>query len=299
MLGFNCQLVFASFAPSQFWGTFAQRKPGADGSKRDLDVDLLYGGARALNRAMADFCAHDRRLLPVGFLPLDVPELAEREIEEAVHLGCRTVWIPATAAGDKAPSHPALDGVWARLQDANMPFMLHIGAGPIPIERAWLNNGLKATDFLGGGETVHAKDFMVLHAPSELFLSARRVLDGTLERFPRLRGGCIEQGAMWVVPWLKRLDAAQEAFVRTEPALALPMRASEYARRQLRFTAFPTEPLGWMIEQAGPDLFLFSSDYPHIEGGRNPLKRFESTMKDVDEDAKDKFYARNFSDMMG
>ena len=53
-----------------------------------------------------------------------------------------------------------------------MPFMLHLGAGQIPIEPAWLNNDLKTTDFLGGGETVRAKDFMLMHAPSELFLSA-------------------------------------------------------------------------------------------------------------------------------
>ena len=289
MLGFHCQLVFASIAPGQFWGSFAQR---------EHDADMLYGGARALNRAIVDFCAHDKRLLPVGFVSLDVPERAEREIEEAIRLGCRTVWIPATAAGDKSPTHPDLDGFWARLQDANMPFMLHIGAGQIPIEAAWLNNGLKATDFLGGGETVRAKDFMLMHVPSELFLSAM-VLDGTFEKFPRLRGGCIEQGAMWVVPWLKRLDAAQESFVRTEPALALPMRASEYARRNLRFTPFPTEPVGWMIEQSSADLFMFSSDYPHIEGGRNPLKRFETSMPNTDEDAKDKFYARNFADLMG
>ena len=125
------------------------------------------------------------------------------------------------------------------------------------------------------------------------------VLDGTLERFPRLRGGCIEQAAMWVVPWLKRLDAAQEAFVRTEPGLALPMRASEYVRRQLRFTPFPTEPLNWLIEQAGDELFLFSSDYPHIEGGRNPLRRFESTLQGVSDETRDRFYATNFNDLMG
>jgi uncharacterized protein len=289
MLGFDCQLVFASIAPGQFWGSFAQR---------EHDTELLYGGARALNRAMVEFCANDRRLLPVGFVPLDVPELAEREIEEAVRLGCRTIWIPAGPAGDKSPSHPALDGVWARLQDANMPFMLHIGAGQLPIDAAYRNNGIESRDFLGGGENLRARDFMLMHAPSEIFLTAM-VLDGTFEKFPRLRGGCIEQGAMWVIPWLKRLDAAQNSFVRTEPALALPMRASEYARRNLRFTPFPTEPVGWMIEQAGADLFMFSSDYPHIEGGRNPLKRFETSMPDTGEEAKDKFYARNFTDLMG
>jgi hypothetical protein len=52
MLGFNCQLVFASIAPGQFWGSFAQR---------EHDAELLYGGARALNRAMVEFCAHDKR----------------------------------------------------------------------------------------------------------------------------------------------------------------------------------------------------------------------------------------------
>ena len=59
---------------------------------------------------------------------------------------------------------------------------------------------------------------MVLHHPPETFLACM-VLDGVFEKFPRLRGGCIEQGALWVVPWLRRLDIAQETFQRTEPAL--------------------------------------------------------------------------------
>ena len=50
---------------------------------------------------------------------------------------------------------------------------------------------------------------------------------------------------MWVVPWLKRLDIAQATFQRTEPALKLPLRASEYIRRQVKFTPFTTEPVGW------------------------------------------------------
>jgi uncharacterized protein len=62
------------------------------------------------------------------------------------------------------------------------------------------------------------------------------VLDGTLEQFPRLRGDGIEEGAMWVVPWLKRLDAVQEIFVGTEPGLALPLHASEYVHRQLLYS---------------------------------------------------------------
>jgi predicted TIM-barrel fold metal-dependent hydrolase len=44
---------------------------------------------------------------------------------------------------------------------------------------------------------------------------------------------------------------------------------------------------------------LFSSDYPHVEGGRNPIRRFESSMRDVSTRAKQRFYGDNFVDLMG
>jgi predicted TIM-barrel fold metal-dependent hydrolase len=125
------------------------------------------------------------------------------------------------------------------------------------------------------------------------------VLDGIFEQFPGLRGGCIEQGAMWVIPLLKRLDLAQDAFQKTEPALHLKMKASDYVRRQLKFTPFATEPTGWLIDQGGENLFLFSTDYPHPEGTRDPLDRFERSLTGTSEAAKERFYSRNFAEMMG
>jgi len=182
--------------------------------------------------------------------------------------------------------------------------MLHVGAGQIPgvghrpMPDEYRNNGRgEKTGWLGGGEDLDSKDFTILHAAAEAFLTAM-VLDGTFERFPRLRCGVIELGALWVIPWLKRLDIAQQVFVRTEPHLALPMKASDYVRRQIKFTPHPTEPVGWIINQGGEELFLFSSDYPHIEGGRNPLKRFEDSMAGISEEAKERFYATNFDEMM-
>jgi predicted TIM-barrel fold metal-dependent hydrolase len=292
LLGFDRQLVFVSLAMGQFWGIYDQL---------ETNLDLIYGGARAVNRAISDFCKADRRLIAVGFLPLDDPRRAEQEIEEGLKLGCGTFWIPAYPAGGKSPTHHDFDGVWTRLQEANVPFMLHVGAGPTPMPIAYRNGGRgPVIGFAGGGEgeSLDSKAFMMLHASAEAFLSAM-ILDGALEQFPRLRGGVIELGALWVVPWLKRLDVAQNAFARTEPGLALPMKASDYVRRQLKFTPFPTEPAGWIIEQAGAELFLFSSDYPHIEGGRNPLKRFEDSMAGISESAKERFCAGNFTELMG
>ena len=70
-------------------------------------------------------------------------------------------------------------------------------------------------------------------------------------------------------------------------------------RRQVRVTPYPTEDVGRLIDRAGPDLFMFSSDYPHVEGGRNPLKRFEASLGERSEREKQAFYSRNFEDLMG
>ncbi len=282
LLGFERQLVFSTFAGTQF---------ASD------DPELLYGGTRAHNRAMAAFCAEDERLIAVGFVPLQDPERAVREADEAIDLGCGAIHVPSLPPKDKSPTHPDYDPLWGLLEDRGIPFVLHIGGGGRPLRRAFHNNGkAPTTDFLGGGENIRSKDFLVIHQPPEIFLSCM-ALDGVFERFPGLRGGCIEQGALWVVPWLKRLDIAQTTFRRTEPALALPLEASAYIRRQVKFTPFPTEPVGWMVDQAGEELFLFSSDYPHPEGGRDPLKRFESSLADCTEDAKERFYSRNFAEL--
>ena len=67
----------------------------------------------------------------------------------------------------------------------------------------------------------------------------------------------------------------------------------------LCFTPFPREPVGWMIEQCGADLFLFSSDYPHPEGTKDPIQRFEETMDGVSAEARDAFYRGNYARMLG
>ena len=104
----------------------------------------------------------------------------------------------------------------------------------------------------------------------------------------------------WVVSWMHQLDHAQKAFRRTEqPLQELTMQPSDYVRKHLRFTPFPGEPVGWMIEQAGEELFMFSTDYPHPEGGKDPLAKFEATMTDVAEPAKQRFYYDNMADLLG
>jgi hypothetical protein len=44
---------------------------------------------------------------------------------------------------------------------------------------------------------------------------------------------------------------------------------------------------------------LFSSDFPHVEGGRNPLKRFDESLAETPRAEIDRFYCDNFIDLMG
>jgi predicted TIM-barrel fold metal-dependent hydrolase len=298
LLGFEGQLVFATFATDMFSLPRNVRRYD-DEKELARDLDLLYAGASAQNRAMAGFCASDPRLLPVAYVPLIDPARAVSCAEEAIGGGCAAVMVPSTAAGERSPTHPDLDGFWSVLEQRDTPFVLHVGGGGRLLDRAFHNNDMPVTDHLGGGENIRSKDYLAIHHSPALFLGVL-ILDGLFDRHPDLRGGCIEQGAGWVVSWLHHLDYAQRAFRRTEePLRRLQDKPSDYVRRHLKFTPFPGEPVGWMIDQAGSELFMFSTDYPHPEGGRDPLAKFEETLTNTGETDKSRFYAGNMADLLG
>ena len=290
-LGFSRQLVFSTFSAGQYL--------------EHPDMDVRYGGIRAHNRAMAAFCKEDPRLIAVGHLSLLDPERCVEEVEEGVRLGCGAFWIPGRPVGDavtgKSPGHPDHDPVWQALCDRNVPFMLHVGPNSPTKHAAYENNGKpRPKDITGAeqGENLRVRDFMLLSVGPQQFLTSL-VFDGVFERFPKLRGGVIELGAGWVPEYLRTLDMSQKIFKRTDATVAaLSMRASEYVRRAVKFTPFPGEDVGRMIRDAGAELFLFSSDYPHPEGTDDPIARFERTFEGVTEEQKAKFCSSNFEAMM-
>ena len=64
-------------------------------------------------------------------------------------------------------------------------------------------------------------------------------------------------------------------------------------------TPYPHEDAGWIIANSGDQICLFSSDFPHVEGGRNPLKRFNDSLVGRSRGEIDGFYRENFIDLMG
>jgi predicted TIM-barrel fold metal-dependent hydrolase len=289
LLGFSSQLVFNTFTNQPLLA--AEHGDG---------VDYAYGLARAHNRAMADFCSVDDRLFATGYVPLRDFERAAAMAREAIELGCKALLIPSACPRGHSPSHVGLDPVWACSQEAGVPIVLHVGGGGRLLDPNYFENGLPPVpDFHGGAENFRSIDYMAIPYPPMQTL-ATMILDGVFDRFPRLRCGVIEQGAAWVPSWMRTLDSAVDAFSRNEERLRkLELRPSEYVRRQIRVTPYPAEDVGWIAAQAGESICLFSSDYPHVEGGRNPIRRFDASLADASERAKQLFYCDNFVDLMG
>lgn len=284
MLGFAKQLVFATHSVKPVFA------PGDS-----MDPRLRYGATRAHNRAMAEFCADDDRLMGVGVVPLHEVDEAITELEFALEAGLEAIWVPHGLVADRSPGHVDLYPFWARLAESGTPFVLHVGGAPLQLDPGWANTGRPpARDWLGGGENVRSKDYAVMHHGPETFVSMM-VLDGVFERFPDLRGASVELGAGWV-PWmLERLDRLIRSWSKVDQYLAeLDRTATETLRAQMGFTPFVFEDVGGLVDQTSADLYLFSSDYPHTEGGRDPIGRFESSLGDRGDDVRDAFYSENF-----
>lgn len=287
-LGFASQLIFTTM----FLGLLNLEHEG--------DPVMRNAVARGFNRAMVDFCAVDRRLLASCYVPLADFEEAASIARDAISIGAKALLIPSRCPKGHSPSHIGFDPVWAQAQEAGLPILFHVGGGGPLLSKDYFVNGLPPVpDFHGGDGNFRSVDYMAIPFPPMQTLSTM-IFDRVLDRFARLKFGVIEQGASWLPGWMRSMDSAHNAFIKNEERLKkLSMRPSEFVQRQVRVTPYPAEDTGWIIANSGDGICMFSSDFPHVEGGRNPIKRFEETMRATPEPAKRRFYCDNFVDLMG
>jgi predicted TIM-barrel fold metal-dependent hydrolase len=195
-----------------------------------------------------------------------------------VESGVRAVWLPSAALpGGVSPAHPDLDPTWALLADSDTAVMAHVGADvEFLTTTAWRN----APAFVGwkAGEEFQMDPWTLsaLHLPVQNFV-ATMVLGGVFERHPSLRFGACEVLAQWVGPLAQNLDfwhqhSRKFTLGNMEGALPIKLLPSEYIRRNVRASVFDIEPVDLYIEQFGmPEVYCYASDYPHVEGGKNPM----------------------------
>ena len=289
LLGVQSQLIFPT-SPN-VW---------LESLEHGSDINMLYSVARATNRAQIDFCSGDSRLLPATYIPLADIEKSIEIAKLAIESGSSALLIPWACPKNHSTSHIGLDPIWSMAEESGIPILFHVGSADFVLPKSHSINGMpKVKDFHGGEENFRSISYMAISSGPMQALSLL-ILDGVLERHPNLMFGVIELGSVWVPGFMRQLDSAFEAFSRHEERLqSLSLKPSEYITRQVRVTPYPTEPTGWVIKEAGNEIFMFSSDYPHLEGGRNPLARFEKSIEGISETDQDKFFRLNFESLMG
>lgn len=240
----------------------------------------------------------DARVRPVGIVLTDSVDAMVKQTEEMIAEGIRAVMIPANVPPTgTSPGDPALDPFWRLCAEANVPVTLHLGTERgFLSSRAWSDGvdvfqpSFKSTmEFV-----IEPLRCATLHYAPENFVAAM-VLGGVFERHPTLRFGVIELSASWVGPLAERLDMWVKEMFAHRFADTLSMAPSEYFARNIRVTPFFFEPIARYFDQYPhlADVFCYSTDYPHFEGGNESKRVFAEKLSGVSADLRDKFFYRN------
>jgi len=281
LMGIRHQLVFADVLVAMIgWG----RRP------RALDAMRCY------NDYALDWASDGSgRLHPVAVLNTRQLGPAIVEAGRLAGKGARAVMIAdGVLPGGLSPAHPDVDRLWAALAEAVIAVLLHIGGQAGFASIKWQQTDALRTriENLGrDGDPIGPHVLATMHLSPVNYLSTL-IFGGVLERHPTLKVGVMELGAMWLGPTAELLD--NRAKFSTRVGTTLSMRPSEYIRRSIRVTAFWQEPVGEIIDRYDVgDSVCFASDFPHREGGTDPLGTTSSSLATTDRTIVERFYVSN------
>ncbi len=257
------------------------------------DAAAQRANARAYNRFVADVCSDaPGRLFGVAHLLLHDPVWAVEEIRRVRAQGVRLAMIAPAPVDGKPLSHADFDPVWAACSDEGVAPVFHVSAFESPLHPAW------RTGEHEDGEQLFDSIFLYL-APAVAL--ANLILNGVLERFPRLRIGVVELTASWVPHFLLHIDGASDFYTQRhgEPFRALGDRPSNYFLRQVRVAALPYEMPNRLVPKVGGETYMLGSDWPHAEGVADPMAQAQRAAAGLPEPARANMLGANAAWLLG
>ena len=254
------------------------------------DVGLRRVVYQIYNTWAADFCkANPDRLVALACIPNDDPQAAADELRRAAGLGLRGAELAVTTAV-KPIWHRDWDPLWAAGDECSMPIAFHTTGFPVrepsdPQMAKEYHQEYRATFLstfqLGGAEYL-----------------TQIVFSGALERYPGLKFVLGECGVGWIPYVLDRMDLEYD--VEYFSRATLPLKPSEYWRRQ-GHTTFQDEDITTdLVGRVGEDNIIWGSDYPHADGlWPDSLEIIEKDLGHLDEDVRRKITCENAGKLYG
>ncbi|HTU36666.1 MAG TPA: amidohydrolase family protein [Acidimicrobiales bacterium] len=257
------------------------------------DREAQRANARAYNRFVAGVCSDGRdRLYGVAHVLLHDPAWAVEEIKRIRAEGVRLAMIAPAPVDGKPLSHEDFDPVWAAFSDEGVAPVFHVSEFESPLHPAWRVGEQE------DGEQLFDSIFLYL-APAVAL--ANLILNGVLERYPRLRVGVVELTASWVPHFLLHIDGASDFYTARhgEPFRRLAERPSTYFLRQVRVAALPYEMPNRLVPKVGGETFMIGSDWPHAEGVADPKAAAERAVAGLAEPARGNIMGANAAWLLG
>jgi predicted TIM-barrel fold metal-dependent hydrolase len=226
------------------------------------DEHLAERVVTATNEGIAALAgARPDRLVGVGTVALQHPQLAVRQLDAALDdYGLRGVQV-GTTAGERELDHPSLAEFWARAEERAAVVIIHPWGCTL---------GERLADYYLANTVGNPVETTVA--------LSRLIFSGLLDRHPALNIISVHGGG-YLPTYLGRSDHAWQ----TRPdAHACAQPPSSYLRRiWVDSLVYSPAGLGALVAAAGADRVLLGSDYPFDMGVTDPLDRLEAAGLDV------------------
>ncbi len=235
--------------------------------------EILYPSLRAFNRWVHEDWGWgtEGRIFSVAVVSLlDVDE-AVCELERLLREGLRLVHITAGPVAGKSPADEYFAPFWARVQEAGLKVVLHIGETGCNEHYAapWGEPARPPSHRFTAFNT-----FVGIGARSITDFCASVIFHNLFERFPGLEFLVVEFGSAWVRDLLDSMDKIYRlGDHKSRWRYGKPERKpSESFRRHFRVTPFHEDDIASLAQCIGMENIINGSDFPHPEGLEWPME---------------------------
>jgi predicted TIM-barrel fold metal-dependent hydrolase len=260
---------------------------------------LAYEMIDACNEWSSRLSRRQDRLRPAAILIGETPDDLYERLSRLIKSGVRQVMIsPDTPPGGLSPADPALDKVWALAADADCSILAHIAISENFLKTMVWRDAPAFKGWMMGAEfSLDPWTLSGIHLAVQTYLMTM-VLGGVFDRHPKLRFGTAEFTGHWVGPLAENMDRwyANMPFRTTQGERMSKLKPSEYIQRNVRVACFDFEPVGKYIDNFGlEDVYCYASDFPHHEGGKDPINSFLRSLSGKSPELLRKFFVTNGS----
>lgn len=241
------------------------------------DPEAACGAVTAFNKWVEDDWgyAYQNRIFTPASISLFDRDMAVEELERVLAGGARTISLRPGPLNGISPADPHFDPFWARVNEAEIPVILHIGV-----------SGYNAIVGAMWGEKPDVSEIEMSPFLYYTCFGKRPIMDtiacfifhNLFGRFPKIKMLSVENGSSWIPEFLKDIDKSGMVTVSTQGDKhvdsiggSLTGRPSDIFKEHFWVCPFFEDPVPALVDTIGADHVIFGSDWPHPEGVTEPL----------------------------